>query len=173
MKLYSCLKDLSSRPPESNSPFGRTGNGIRMIGIGYSLRFTHKALGDGYRGLRAETTYEPEPLEPLFGLDEHPEPLPAAGPEPKPQVEIVQSTPSRFISWLCPRDHTVLKPWAQTFSGEIAQPQKTQFENASRKDTQWAVTGDQEGEQAPTQAYFEMTWNEIYHVEPNYEWPPQ
>lgn len=54
-----------------------------MIGFGYSVQFARRNLGDGYKGLQPEMDYKPEPLEPLFSLEDHLEPLPAVESEAK------------------------------------------------------------------------------------------
>ncbi|KAH6975318.1 hypothetical protein BKA56DRAFT_618830 [Ilyonectria sp. MPI-CAGE-AT-0026] len=100
---YPRLSSRQSVPPVSWQVVGSTPNGkkrsaaspytdrghgdVWMGSQGYQVWFARQQLGTGKK-IEKLQTYKPEPLEPLFGLEEHLEPLPPPEPEVEPELGV-------------------------------------------------------------------------------------
>ncbi|KAH7141373.1 hypothetical protein B0J13DRAFT_58153 [Dactylonectria estremocensis] len=72
---------------------------VYMGGLGFSLKFARQQLGKGEKKEKP-LVYEPEPVEPLFGLDEYLDPLPSPELDAQPGLE--------FMDWI---NLIPLEPW--------------------------------------------------------------
>ncbi|KAH7152783.1 hypothetical protein EDB81DRAFT_945738 [Dactylonectria macrodidyma] len=71
------------------SPYVARGRGYAHVGgLGFSIKFARRQLGKGEKKEEL-LVYEPEPMEPLFGLDEHLDLLPSPELEAQPELELM------------------------------------------------------------------------------------
>lgn len=93
--------NFAQPPPSSTSspsPYTTNARDAWMGSSGYPMSFTRSSMGNFRPNWGALLRYEPEPLEPLFGLEEHLPPLPSPPPQQQRTPPVPRFRPN--VGWV-------------------------------------------------------------------------